>query len=128
MKSKTVRAWGFVILELVQGSENFFFLYGSVKGVFIGLGNLRGDMLKKEIREMILVFARGCIEGVEVGGGVLLNLVEVLKDFPFLGFKLGDLIGPVSDFGLVVEEGGVLVTCLQPEASRFKPPSHFFFR
>jgi hypothetical protein len=73
---------------LVQGSENFCFLYGSVKVVVVGLSNLRGDMLKKGIREVILVCARGCIQGVEVGGGVLLNLVEVLKGFPFLGFKL----------------------------------------
>ena len=76
---------------------------------------------------MIIVFARGCIQGLEVGGGVLLNLVEVMKGFPFLGFKLGNLIGPVSDFGLVVEEGGVLVACLQLEAPGFKLTSHFFF-
>jgi len=64
---------------------------------------------------------------VEVGGGGLLNLVEVLKGFPILGFKLRNLIGPVYDFGLVVEEGGVLVNCLQPEAPGLNSPRRFFF-
>jgi len=76
-------------------------------------------MLKKRIREVVVVFARGYIQGLEVGEGVNLNLVIVLKCFPFRSFKLRDLIGPVSDFGLVVEEGGVLVTCLQPDAPGF---------
>jgi hypothetical protein len=30
MKSKSVRAWGFILVELIQGSENFNFLYGPV--------------------------------------------------------------------------------------------------
>jgi hypothetical protein len=87
--------------------------------VVVYLGYLRGDMLEKNIREVIIVFARGCIQGLEVGGGVNLNLIKVLKCFPFRSFKIRDLIGPVSDFGLVVEEGGVLVTCLQPYALGF---------
>jgi hypothetical protein len=65
---------------------------------------------------------------MEVGGGKLLDLVTVLNFFPFRSFKLRDLVGLVSDFGLVVEEGGILVTCLQPEAPGFKPPGRFFFR
>jgi hypothetical protein len=41
---------------------------------------------------VILICARGCVKIVEVGGGMLLDLGDVLKDFPFMGFELENLI------------------------------------
>ena len=85
-------------------------------------------MLEELIKEVCIVLTRGCIQGMEVGGGEMLDLFAILNCFPFRSFKLGDLVGPVSDFGLVVEEGGIWVVCLQPDAPGFKPPGRFFFR
>jgi hypothetical protein len=60
--------------------------------VVVGLNNLRGDMLKKGLGEVILICSKGSVQRVEVGGCALLSLVDDLKDFPFMGFELGNLI------------------------------------
>jgi hypothetical protein len=92
MQGETIWARCFVILELVQGSEDFCFLDELVKVKVVDLSNLMGNMLEKGFRKVIIVYARGGVQRMEVGGGMLLDLGDVLKDFPFMGFELRNLI------------------------------------
>jgi hypothetical protein len=92
MQGEAIWARCFVVLELVQGSEDLFFLDGPVKVKFFGLGNLTGNMLEKGFKKMILVYARGGVQRMEVGGYMFLDLGDVLKGFPLMGFELGNFI------------------------------------
>jgi len=92
MQGEAIWARCFVVLELVQGSEDFFFLDGLVKVNVVSLSNLMGNMLEKGFRKVILIYAKGGVQRMEVGGGMLLYLGDVLKDYPFMGFELENLI------------------------------------
>jgi len=91
MQGEAIRTQSFVILELVQCSEDFCFLDGSVKVGVVSLINLSRNMLEKGFRKVILVLGRG-VQILEMGGGVLLDLGDVLKDFSFMGFEFKILI------------------------------------
>jgi hypothetical protein len=49
-------------------------------------------MLEKGFGKVVLIYAKGGVQSLEMGGGVFLDLGDVLKDFPSMGFELGNLI------------------------------------